>query len=260
MSIINNYDMICCILNYLDDKTKINFCLTNHYIYNKYVKYIFSILTWDYKHYNRLSNDKKIYCKKIINVNYPEHLLSNNDLSYVELFFLFNKPIYKLPPITHIKFNYYFNHQIHYLPSNLLYLELGSNFNTSIDSFPPNLLYLKFGYRYDKPLHNLPKNLVYLYLGYHYNHYIENYPSTLKSIIFGDMFNQNINNLPYNLQYLTIGYHFDKITNILPNSLINISCKYKNPNLYADDRYIRYQYHVSLFNNIDNNIIKLFEY
>lgn len=153
------------------------------------------------------------------------------------------------------------------LPETLKKLSFESNFNQNISGiFPKNLLTLELGNNFDTTVKegDLPDTLVHLNFGEEFNQYIGKnvLPKNLKELIFGDKYNQYIgkNDLPRQLKSLRLGSNFNKIIThgVLPDSLVELSldnnfkvplCKYIIPvslekvNIYHDNNPYDFDYY-----------------
>lgn len=98
--------------------------------------------------------------------------------------------------LLELKFGWRFDHPLDSsLPSSLLVLDLGGQFNHHIEDvvWPSRLVKLRFGFRFNRPIE------------------LANWPSTLRSLIFGGTFNQPIESVkwPESLEYLSLGEDFN---------------------------------------------------
>ena len=120
--------------------------------------------------------------------------------------------------------------------TNLKYLEVPTNYNKPIKSFPPNLVVLKFDLdsNFNKPLLNLPSSLRWLELGDKFNQSIV-LNEGLEYVRFGKHFNYPIKSLPSSLIYLELGQDFDwtNMKTELPTNLRDIHI-HRNDNSESD--------------------------
>ena len=130
--------------------------------------------------------------------------------------------------------------------TNLKYLEVPTNYNKPIKSFPPNLTVLKFESKsnFNKPLLNLPSSLRWLELGDKFNQPIV-LNEGLEYVRFGKHFNYPIESLPSTLIYLELGEDFYWRNNMrteLPASLreIRILRDYSSQYQYDDNSLIKH--------------------
>ena len=72
-----------------------------------------------------------------------------------------------------------FNHPLNNLPSNLIYLFLGSSFNQSLNNLPKNLTHLTFGIEFAQKI-NLSTSIKYLKLNCNNMSIIDNLPDSLE--------------------------------------------------------------------------------
>lgn len=138
--------------------------------------------------------------------------------------------------VTEIQFADCFNEPIGKLPTNLISLTLGTNFNQPIvGSLPPNLLYLQFGHSFNRSIQGaLPPKLISLRFGHAFNCPIAGYlPPNLRFLFLQEKFNRTIQlALPPNLVILRFFGNFKKpIVDPFPPNLIylRIPCFYDYP-------------------------------
>lgn len=94
--------------------------------------------------------------------------------------------------VTHIDFNYIFNHPIN-------------------NCIPSSVTHLSFGTIFDQPIENcLPRSITHLIFGYRFNHPIKNnIPTSVTHLIFGNCFNQSLMDIPSSVTHLKLtNYHF----------------------------------------------------
>lgn len=66
--------------------------------------------------------------------------------------------------------------------NQITHLVMGTNFNSPIREFPPNLTHLVFGWYYDQKT-VLPPTLIYLDIGNKYSHRFASLPDTLQTLV-----------------------------------------------------------------------------
>lgn len=115
-----------------------------------------------------------------------------------------------------------FNSPVDNLPSNLIFLNLGSKFNQPINNLPRKLEELIIGNNFNQLINNLPPNLQNLQLGNCFNQPINNLPPNLKKLSLKNDFNQSIDNLNTNLKTLELSSNFNQLITRLPDSLETI--------------------------------------
>jgi hypothetical protein len=144
--------------------------------------------------------------------------------------------------ITHLKFNYSFNHKVNNLPQNITYINFGNCYNQKVDNLPKNLTHLYLNYYFEQKIDKLPKNLIFI---------------SLKSANF----NQKIDNLPKNLTQLTLfSLCFNESINCLPKSLTSLAinwCINSDIKLPKNVNYLLLTCNNNLINNIPEHIEKL---
>eukprot|EP01112_Ceratiomyxa_fruticulosa_P022468 TRINITY_DN8224_c0_g1_i1.p1 TRINITY_DN8224_c0_g1~~TRINITY_DN8224_c0_g1_i1.p1 ORF type:complete len:322 (-),score=45.44 TRINITY_DN8224_c0_g1_i1:206-1135(-) len=153
-------------------------------------------------------------------------------LTHLEFDFPFNHRIDNLPTnLTHLKLGYHFDRNINNLPHSLKVLELGWRFNNSIDELPSNLVQLKLGYYFNREINHLPQRLRVLELGWTFNKPLNSLPSNLTHLSFGNNFTHTLANLPHSIIYLRFGNDFAQYIPSLPPKVqrVIIGRKYKQP-------------------------------
>eukprot|EP01132_Coremiostelium_polycephalum_P013219 gene13219-16124_t len=118
------------------------------------------------------------------------------------------------------------------IPSSVIVLKFGTQFNHCIDDIlPVGLWKLRFGRGFNSRIGRLPPKLVKLSFGFSYNqpHLVDGttpLPQTLESLKFGVSFNQKLskNVLPHSLKELTFGRVFDQPIEpgVLPPNLFSL--------------------------------------
>lgn len=123
----------------------------------------------------------------------------------------------------------FFDAELSFLPDGITDLNIGANFNKSLDNLPSTLKHLRInkysevGYNiFNQPLDYLPHGLETLFIGFNnvFNQTLDNLPSTLKKLsIHNYIFIDDINNLPDSIEELKIFiFVYDK-TYKLPKNL-----------------------------------------
>jgi hypothetical protein len=161
------YDVYVRIIEYLDDKNKMNMRLVNKYFrdfriklsdeytYNERLVKIFSFTRLIYYH---SSNDKLIkscqYMESLeyMNVIYSKHLIVDN------------------------------------LPKSLLEIRFNEDFDECIDNLPPLVERLYFYLDFDQNIDKLPSNLKFLKLSLYFSQKINSLPLSLKTIKISDSY------------------------------------------------------------------------
>jgi hypothetical protein len=146
----------------------------------------------------------------------------------------FNKQIdHNLPEnIECLELGHEFNLSVDGLPQTLKFIKFGHEFNQSIDNLPFSLNKLVLGHEFNQFVDNLPNSLISLELGYQFNKFVDDLPSGLESLVLGKLFNQNINNLPRSLVFLEIKSNYYNDVRQLPKNLFDITFSYK---IYSSD-------------------------
>lgn len=135
--------------------------------------------------------------------------------------------------IVSLKFGNRFTRFVEQLPSSLLYLTFGDDFNQSvncIEYWPPKLTHLSFGRKFDQPVESLPSSLLSLTFGEYFNKPVDHLSSSLLSLTFGDYFNKPVNHLPSKLKALTFGHYFNQSVDDLPLTVTHLilGCRHFN--------------------------------
>ena len=129
-----------------------------------------------------------------------------------------------------LKYNWYYNEDIEFIPNNIKYLEFGYEFNKDIKCKIPNcVVFLKFGWCFNKPLNNIiPNSVKYLTFGNHFNQSIDvnNIPNSVIELTFGGKFNQELINLPNSIIKLVLKYNFNKSLDNIPTSVTHLTLGY----------------------------------
>lgn len=123
----------------------------------------------------------------------------------------------------------FFDAELSFLPDGITDLNIGANFNKSLDNLPSTLKHLRIqkynevGYNiFNQPIDYLPHGLETLIIGFNivFNQTLDNLPSTLKTLhIYNKKSIQDINNLPDSIEELRIDiFEYDK-TFKLPKNL-----------------------------------------
>ena len=175
----------------------------------------------------KISKNLEIKFKNSFNDQITEKLIDKFRLYDKIIFgFSFNQELKnKIPSnIIYIQFGHNFNRSISNLmifgeQENILEeLVLGEKFNQSVNNMSPNLKRISFGYDFNHPVENLPTNIEYIKFGHEFNQNIDYLPCALKYIIFGFKFNQSIDNIPSSIIYIELGSEFNKSINYIhPN-------------------------------------------
>ena len=178
------------------------------------------------------SKRKTIRVEKFANLeldSHDIHILSK----FQNIFFPseFNGFVPKLPSgILKIVFGNNFNYIINQtnLPDSLEYLRFGGLFNQIVDDLPLSLTSLQFGSDFNQSVQNLPPNLKILRFGTDFNQNIDNLPCGLKIIFFGQKFNNSVDSLPESLIWIKFSYEFNQSVNNLPVNLLYVEfgCKF----------------------------------
>jgi hypothetical protein len=144
-----------------------------------------------------------------------------------EYYFTSSNPIQvpKLPlGLKYLRIKYYQEHEIGHshklpdLPSKLIYLNIGDNFNQILPKPPSTLKHLELGNNFNHALPELPSTLKHLELGDNFNHVLPKLPLELEVLILGNQFNHEIPHLS-KLKHLDLGKHFIHKLPILSNIL-----------------------------------------
>jgi hypothetical protein len=141
--------------------------------------------------------------------------------------------------------------------TNLKHLEVPTNYNKPIKSFPPNLTVLKFESQsyFNKPLLNLPSSLRWLTLEDKFNQTIV-LNEGLEYVRFGKYFNSPIESLPSTLIYLEVGedFRWSNMKTELPESLreIRILRDYSSEYQYDNNSLIK-----NLIEIVPRNILNM---
>lgn len=143
--------------------------------------------------------------------------------------FSFNKDVSNTIPsnILFIQFGHNFNKSINDLvieneEDNIDEIILGENFNQDVNNLPPKIKKISFGYNFNKPVDNLPNGLEFIKFGNNFNQTIDYLPCSLLYIYFGDSFNLSIDNLPSSIKHIELGKNFILQINNIPLSLEKI--------------------------------------
>lgn len=199
---------------------------------------------FDYKKY-KIGNNLEIKFKNSFNDPIDEKIISKFRFYEKIIFgFSFNQHMKnKIPSsILFIQFGHNYNKSIDNLvieeeQDNIKELVLGEKFNQEVNNLSPGIKKISFGYDFNKPVNNLPNGIEYIKFGNNFNNNVDYLPCSLISIIFGNSFNNDINNLPSSIKYIELGKDFSKKINNIPFSLEKIKFEknyYDNNKEYLD--------------------------
>lgn len=224
---------------------KKKFTLDNTILCNKnkqipfFTQYRYRYVDYEDVYLSDLSILEKLGIKMVTT---PEELLNLGNLMIEELYIKFNQKInfmnIDLSKVKRIRFCNEFNDVVVNLPSHIIKLQFGNNFNhkSIVNFLPKNLKCLIFGNDFNqdlvKPLLYLEylifgysfnsmicfgDNLKYLKFGYKYNEVPRLLPNSLKTLIFGNSFDRSLI-IPENLEKLILGDSFTNIINFNNNT------------------------------------------
>ncbi len=88
-----------------------------------------------------------------------------------------------------------------HLPSSITHLTFEFHYNHISDHLPSSITHLTFGYLYNQPNNDLPSSITHLTFGYGYNQPII-FPTHLKNLIFNSKIERYVDDL-YDLYELT---------------------------------------------------------
>ena len=148
------------------------------------------------------------------------------------------------------------------LPSSLLKLNLGDEYNLPVDNLPENLTHLTFGdlgYEsmesiFNQPINNLPNNLKIIALGSNFFHPIDNLPDSIQILcLLNPDYNIPINKLPRKLKELWI--YNNKTDDIYNHHKIDIDYSYISDSKYdlLPDQNPDFNYLVNYFLKYDKD-------
>lgn len=178
----------------------------------------------------KIGNNLEIKFKNSFNEKINDELIKKFRLYDKIIFgFSFNQEVKnKIPSnILFIKFGHNFNNSIDNLTidgeyENIQEIILGEKFNKEVNNLSPRIKKISFGYDFNNPVNNLPNGIEYIKFGNNFNNNVDYLPCSLIYIIFGNTFNHDINNLPSSLKYIELGRDFSKKINNIPFGLEKI--------------------------------------
>ncbi len=185
--------------------------------------------------FNTKINTDNIYSNSHQNINPLQ--IQENKIIFNEFF---NEPLYPYIKLLTLKdtivFGSEFNQNLSMLPTNIIKIYLGKNFQKSLIDIPSSIKSIIFAddslfigsFDY---LHNDLEELV---IGDNYNLTINKLPNNLKILVLGKKFESKILNYPPKLKYLDIGNSYTYSLNNLPNDLetLIINGKYNSQIIY----------------------------
>lgn len=137
----------------------------------------------------------------LLNINYDDVDIDK------EYYYHFNEPI-NLTNLdkTNICFADCFNHPVNNkLPTILIKLVFGREFNQNIDHLPQKLQYLSLGFNFNQPINNLPHTLTFLSLTGNFKHNFDFLPESLITLDIKRLINNiKINDLPSGIQKIIV--------------------------------------------------------
>uniref|UniRef100_A0A6G6ADS9 F-box and FNIp repeat-containing protein n=1 Tax=Borely moumouvirus TaxID=2712067 RepID=A0A6G6ADS9_9VIRU len=195
-------NIVVYILNFVNDKSKVQFLSTSRKIRN--------LLMWKIK-YTKIYEYGKIKKLPYYNqFNYIKYLA--NDINIPE-------------GITHLEFGDFFNQPIEKcIPDNIINLTFGWEFNQPIKGcIPSQLTHLTFGCRFNQSIKEcIPNTVTHLIFGYAFDQSIEEcIPNSVTHLKFGWKFNQPIKEfIPNSVTHLTLQkYFYKKIKEDIPKNI-----------------------------------------
>ena len=125
--------------------------------------------------------------------------------------------------ITQLTLNARLNVRLNkFLPPNLTYLYINSDFNKPLHHLPPSLLELEIGPYLDQCL--LPNLTYFDFHSHDFNQPLDRLPASLLQLtVFSSAFNQALDSLPPFLTHLSLSDPYNEPLNHLPNSLTSLS-------------------------------------
>eukprot|EP01112_Ceratiomyxa_fruticulosa_P013477 TRINITY_DN3791_c0_g1_i2.p1 TRINITY_DN3791_c0_g1~~TRINITY_DN3791_c0_g1_i2.p1 ORF type:complete len:469 (-),score=51.82 TRINITY_DN3791_c0_g1_i2:132-1538(-) len=139
----------------------------------------------------------------------------------------FDSPLPKIPDsVTHIYLHDRFNQRLHNnLPQSLIYLQVGRDFNQTLNNLPSTLKHLnmeKNAY-FNRRVPSFPSNITQLSFGCFFSQCVDRLPQTLTHLSFGRNFDREVDCLPLSLTHLSFGAYFTQKVDCLPKSLTHLT-------------------------------------
>ena len=144
---------------------------------------------------------KKYKIGKNLEIKFKNSFNDQIDDKIINKFRLFDKII----------FGFSFNQDVKYIiPSNILFIQFGHNFNNLIDNLvikneQDKIQEIILGEKFNQPVNNLSPNIKKILFGYEFNYPVINLPNGLEYIKFGNDFNHNVDYLPCSLTCVVFG-------------------------------------------------------
>lgn len=122
--------------------------------------------------------------------------------------------------------------QLNNLPKNLITLQVGIYFNSTI-IFPPNIKTFTVGSKmslsgtFNRPI-NIPPSMIEMTLGYSFSKSLNLRNTNIQKLYLGDMFQKKIRYIPETLQILKVGNNYHNALPKIPLSLKTLFLGYNN--------------------------------